>query len=424
MIRQATYKIIALAVFSVPLALSSATGSFASAYQDAFNNRISSPGNTESLANFVTIAVDTGQYDQALSTIEQHLITYPRDAKARLIAGRLYNHVGSYKLALRQIDYALAIGTLSADEMQQAEKLQRRVQKSLSGITGYVSFTTGVEIVRSDFAPTAAISDRTDVNPYGEIYGTVRRSLNTPSDDAILLTIKARVARLFGDFDLSGGGGVFTAPSGRIALTYDKGLPNSGISSLRLAMSVYGSLYTFQSNQAIREYGVLAKFSARPSVDSLLFANFGYADLSSSDLLFTDYRLRAETGGVIRLTGKHSIGAAFRSQFDFTYGGVAVGQSFEGEFSYAGLLISKADGLTWTQRASLSAGYIELPDLNATAGTIFDGNFWMVRWDHAFEFNERNRIDLTTFYRKLNFDVSSRDQASYGVGLSYTYTFR
>ncbi len=424
MMNRIPHKIIAMAFLSVPLLISGANNAFASAYQDAFNNRISSPGDTESLANFVTIAVDTGQYDQALSTIEQHLITYPRDAKARLIAGRLYNHVGSYELALRQIEYAISIGTLSANEMREAEKLQRRVQKSLSGITGYVSLTAGVEVVRSDFDATAAISDRTDVNPYGEIYGTVRRSLDTPSDDAILLTVKARVARLFGDFNLSGNGGVFTATAGRVEMAFDKGLPNSGISSLRLATSVYGSLNTFQSNSAIREYGIRAKFTAKPSVDSTLFANFGYADLSSSDLLFTDYRIRAEAGGVMRLTGKHSIGAAVRSQFDYTYGGVFVGQAIEGEFSYAGLLVSRPDGLSWTHRISLSAGYIELPDLSTTAGTTFDGNFWMARWDHAFELNERNRIDLTTFYRKLNLDVSSRDQASYGIGLSYTYTFR
>ena len=396
----------------------------ASAYQDAFANRIANPRDAGNLSNFVSIAVDAGQYDQALSTIEQHLISFPRDAKARLIAGRLYNHVGSYDLALRQIKYALQIGTLNINEIQEAEKLRDRIEKNQSGISGYVSLTAGANIVHTNFAPTASIADRTDYNPYGEIYAVYRRSLETPTDDAIMISIRARASRLFGDFDLSGGGGTFTSPSGRLELTWDKGLPNSGISSLRMSISLYGDYNQFQKNTAIQEYGIFSRFTAQPTADTTVFANFGYADLSASDLLFTDYRFRAQAGATYRISAEHAIGATVRSQFDYTYGGLAVGRSVDGEASYAGLIVSKPDGITWTHRASFGAGIIRLPDLNATAGTTFDGHFWQARWDHAFEINETNRIDLTTFYRKLILDDTSRSQSSYGAGLSYTYTFR
>lgn len=405
--------------------LAASTGAIlASAYQDAFASRIANPRDEGSLSSFVSIAVDAGQYDQALSTIEQHLISFPRDAKSRLIAGRLYNHVGSYDLALRQIKYALSIGTLNINEIQEAEKLRERIEKNLSGISGYISFTIGGDVIHTNFATTAAISDRTDYNPYGEIYGVFRRSLDTPTDDALSISLRARASRLFGDFDLSGGGGVFTSPSGRLSLTWDKGLPNTGISSLRLSLSAYGDYYGYQSNAAIREYGILAKFTVQPSADSTVFANFGYADLSTSDLLFTDYRLRAQAGAAYRISAEHAVGAAIRSQFDYTYGGLEVGKSVDGEISYAGLLVSQPDGITWTHRASFGGGHLQLPDLNATAGTTFDGNFWLARWDHAFELNERNRVDLTTFYRKLKLDDASRDRSSYGIGLSYTHTFR
>ncbi len=422
--RPVVNRVISTISLSVLLSASAINTTLASAYQDAFANRIANPRDEGSLSNFVSIAVDAGQYDQALSTIEQHLINFPRDAKSRLIAGRLYNHVGSYDLALRQIKYALSIGTLSINEIQEAEKLRERIEKNLSGISGYISFTVGGNVIHTNFATTATISDRTDYNPYGEIYGVFRRSLDTPTDDALSISLRARVSRLFGDFDLSGGGGVFTSPSGRLSLTWDKGLPNTGISSLRLSLSAYGDYYGYQSNAAIREYGILARFTAQPSADSTVFANFGYADLSTSDLLFTDYRLRAQTGATYRVSAEHAIGAAVRSQFDYTYGGLEVGKSVDGEISYAGLLVSQPDGITWTHRASFGGGHLQLPDLNATAGTIFDGNFWLARWDHAFELNERNRIDLTTFYRKLNLDDASRDQTSYGIGLSYTHTFR
>lgn len=417
-------KLTFVVMLGINMLIANTSSIFASAYQDAFANRISNPRDAGSLSNFVSIAVDAGQYDQALSTLEQHLITFPRDAKSRLVAGRLYNHVGSYDLALRQIKYALSIGTLNINEIQEAEKLRDRIEKNLSGISGYISFTTGADLIHTNFASTASISDRTDINPYGEIYGVFRRSLDTPTDDALSISLRARVARLFGDFDLSGGGGAFTSPSGRLSLIWDKGLPNTGISSLRLSLSAYGDYYGYQSNATIQEYGIFARFTAQPSADSTVFANFGYADLSASDLLFTDYRLRAQAGATYRISAEHAIGAAVRSQFDYTYDGLDVGKSIDGEISYAGLLISQPDGITWTHRASFGGGHLNLPDLNATAGTTFDGNFWLARWDHAFELNERNRIDLTTFYRKLKLDDASRDQSSYGVGLSYTHIFR
>ncbi len=396
----------------------------ASPYQDAFSERVSNPSDSTSLSNFITIAVESGQYDQALSTIEQHLISRPRDAHARLIAGRLYNHVGSYDLARRQIEYALAIGTLNSGDRAEAEKLLQRIDKGLSGNSGFVSLTIGGELVYLDFASTAAIGDRTDFNPYGEIYGTMRHSLDTPTDDSIVLTANARVSRRFGDVTLSGTGGIFTALSGRASITYDKGLPESGISSLRLGLTAYGHYSSFQKNAATREYGVLAKFSARPSVDTSLFATFGYANLSASDLLFTDHRLSAKIGGVHRINGKHAIGARIGAEFDYASGWKQVGKVIDGEISYAGLLWSKPDGPVWTHRLGLGGGYVELPDLTATPGTVFDGTFLQVSWDHAFEFDDHNRIDLTTYYQKFNLNSASRDHSKLGIGLSYTYTFR
>ena len=206
----------------------------ASPYGDAFNRRINNPGDTDTLGEFVKIAVNTGQYDQALSTIEQHLISNPRDAEARLIAGRLYFHVGSYDLARNQVNAALSIGTLSPNKRDEAEELIQRIEKHEAGNTGYVSLTTGAEVVHTNYASTAAISDRTDFNPYGEIYAILRHDLNTPTNDAIIISARARVSRLFGDFNLSGSGGVFTAAAGRVSIAWDRGLPDSGIASLRM----------------------------------------------------------------------------------------------------------------------------------------------------------------------------------------------
>ncbi len=417
-------QIIKVGTFCVLVSTIGSLDAFASSYQDAFADRLSNPNDTHTLNQFVNVAVEAGQYDQALSTIEQHLITYPRDAHARLIAGRLYNHVGSYELAKRQIEHALSIGTLQPDEQSEAEKLIERIDRNLSGTTGFVAIKTGLDVVRNDYDPTAAVSDRTDVNPYAELYATLRHSLESPTDDAIVLTARTRIARRFGDYNLSGSGGVFTASSGRVAIAWEKGLPDTGISSLRMSLSAYGDYYEFQQDSAIREYGITANFSAKPSVDTTVYTNLGYANLATSDLLFTDHRWRAEIGGAHRISGKHAIGAKVRGQFDYANDGTFVGQSIEGIVSYAGLLWSDPDGITWTHRASVGGGHVELPDLLATPGTTFDGTFWSASWDHTFEINDQNRIDLTTYYRAFNLDDPSRDQTTYGIGLSYTYTFR
>ncbi|RWO42958.1 MAG: hypothetical protein EOS12_17725 [Mesorhizobium sp.] len=47
------------------------------AYDDAFSARIASPADNGTLAQFVTVAVSAGQYDQAISSIEQYLIQFP-----------------------------------------------------------------------------------------------------------------------------------------------------------------------------------------------------------------------------------------------------------------------------------------------------------------------------------------------------------
>lgn len=57
-------------------------------YSDAFAARVATPGDTTALNTFINAVVREGQYDQAVSTVEQHLISAPRDARARLVAAR------------------------------------------------------------------------------------------------------------------------------------------------------------------------------------------------------------------------------------------------------------------------------------------------------------------------------------------------
>ncbi|WP_292616786.1 hypothetical protein, partial [Mesorhizobium sp.] len=72
------------------------------------------------------------------------------------------------------------------------------------------------------------------VSPYGRAEGFVRWDLGTPSADALVLSGSlAATERLFTK-DLSIPGAEETFVHGNAAITLDKGLPNSGIDSLRL----------------------------------------------------------------------------------------------------------------------------------------------------------------------------------------------
>ena len=54
-------------------------------YPALFDQRYSSPEDISVLGSFVAKAVEVGQYDQAISTLEQHLVKYPRDARAKSV---------------------------------------------------------------------------------------------------------------------------------------------------------------------------------------------------------------------------------------------------------------------------------------------------------------------------------------------------
>ncbi|MER8441139.1 tetratricopeptide repeat protein, partial [Mesorhizobium sp. M1393] len=134
-----------------------------SAYDDAFSARIASPADNGTLAQFVTVAVNAGQYDQAISSIEQYLIKYPRDARARLAASRLYYHVGSYELARRQVQYGIEVGDLPADEQLEAVRLLARIERALRGVTWELALTGGVFSAFTDFEPGGAQDDNSFV---------------------------------------------------------------------------------------------------------------------------------------------------------------------------------------------------------------------------------------------------------------------
>ena len=108
--------------------------SHAEGIDGAFAMRYENPEDVFVLGVYIRTATSEGQYDQAISSIEEHLVRFADDGKARLAAARLYANVGSWELAKSQADEAIASGQLSAAETAEATEISRRAGQAIAGV--------------------------------------------------------------------------------------------------------------------------------------------------------------------------------------------------------------------------------------------------------------------------------------------------
>ncbi|RUV34119.1 MAG: tetratricopeptide repeat protein [Mesorhizobium sp.] len=392
------------------------------AYDDAFSARIASPADNGTLAQFVTVAVNAGQYDQAISSIEQYLIQYPRDARARLAASRLYYHVGSYELARRQVQYGIEVGGLTAGEQQEAVRLLGRIDRALRGVTWELALTGGVFSAFTNFAPGGAQDEESFVSPYGRAEGFVRWDLGTPSADALVLSGSLTATERFFTEDLSVPGSDKTFVHGNAAITWDKGLPNSGIDSLRLLLSAFTVTDRFDSDIQETGIGLGGRFLVRPTVETTLFAGGGYIDLSASQGIFADSRVFYEAGGSYRFRNGQALGLRFVGSNDFASGSGEIGRSYSGEVRYGGLLMNVPDLFAWSHQIAFSAGHSDIPDLSVGIGTNIKSDFWRIASESDFQLTEAQKISVDLAYRETTFAIANRDRKSFEMLMSYTLT--
>lgn len=392
------------------------------AYEDAFSARVANPTDNGTLAQFVTVAVNAGQYDQAISSIEQYLIKYPRDARARLAASRLYYHVGSYELARRQVQYGLEVGDLPADEQLDAVRLLARIERALLGVTWELALTGGMFSASTDFEPGGAEDDRTLVSPYGRADGFVRWDLGTPSADALVLSGSLTATQRFFTEDLSVPGAEETFIHGNAAITLDKGLPNSGIDSLRLLLSAFTVTDRFDNDVHETGVGLSGRFLVRPTVETTLFAGAGYIDLSGSKGIFADSRVFYEAGGSYRFRNGQALGLRLVGSNDFASGSGEIGRSYMGEVRYGGVLMEVPDLFVWSHQVAVSAGHSDTPDLSVGIGTNIESDFWRIASESDFQLTDWQKVSVDLAYRETDFDIASGDRNSFELLVSYTLT--
>lgn len=423
-----------LAVLVLSLAgLVAASGAQAAGLDDAFAIRYDNPEDVFALGSFVSRAVEDGQYDQAISTLEEHLVRYPNDGRARLGVARLYANVGSWDLARDQAQAALESGQLSVVESAEATALARRAGQAANGVEWFIDVGGGAEFTRLD-VDTDALSwrDRSYAGGYGKAAGAVRFDLGTPRGDAIILSADGRAVRRYEDAYLGSGplagvadGRTVTAFDGRMSAIYDIGLPVTAIDAARLQVGATGQYATVHPGIVVRSVGGLARVVLQPTVDTRLHAEYAYDDLSASTGISVDARHRFEVGASLRMEGNHVLAVAARGSYEYA-GSARAGTIEEAEISYAGIVPLKPFGTVWSHEISLSGGRFTTFGAPPGPAVALSGDIWRAEWAHVFQIDNRNRIELSYTATRRDFDqaaIASRASTTHTVALGYMHRF-
>ena len=411
----------------------------ASDFDDVFRERYDSPEDVGVLGRFVSKAVEVGQYDQAISTLEQHLIKYPRDARARLNLASVYTNTGSWELAARNLEIALSVGDLSPEETKQAEALAAKVKGALSGFEWVLDMTVGIRSKWLDVEQERTEwKDRQDWNPFAAVNTALKIDLDTPLNDVLVVSASGLVERRYEDinqgtgdpfdgFDLTNG--IYAHHRGRIAFTLDKGVPVVELDAMRVQISAFGQFRTYNPSVSEVALGTSVRTIVQPSVDTSFYGEVSYANLSQSSNLSSEHRFGAEAGASRRLTAEHTIGMAARYQREMTDGGTTVNRQREIELNYAGVL-PQVFGALWTHQVAGAIGDFSSRDgaFNPAFATAGTGTYWRASWDHAFHLDGYNRINLGYAVHENDYDLPpfaffDPGSMSHTLSLSFTKSF-
>lgn len=435
-------RLLAPLVFSVSMLMPGMIAqSLADQLDTAFSGRYQNPEDVFALGEFVRAASNEGQYDQAISTLEEHLIRHGNDGHARLALARLYANVGSWDLAVEQVTDALATGQLSSGEQVEANQLQRRASQAASGIEWFLDVSAGVRVTDIDVdtdLPFSSWRDRTDTGAYATADGAVRFDLGTALGDALIVAGSVDIERRYEDNYLGGAtmvgkpdGSLFNATHGRASLTYDMGLPVTFIDAARLQFGGFAEVQNY--NQGIREQalGGLARLVLLPSVDTRLYGEINYSDLSGSEGLVSDTRLGWEVGGSWRISQAHSIGLVARGLTEESRAGVETARMTEYGASYNGVLPFRPFDIIWTHELSGTVGSFSATNIGVADPAIITGKHWRVEWVHSFHLDGQNRVDLSYAASRRKFDpagiipasIAGRSSLTQSVSLGFTHRF-
>ncbi len=430
-----------------------------SAYDQAFEARYRGAQDRGTLDLFTGEAVRAGQYDQALSTLEQVIFEDPNNIDARVQIARLYYHVGAFDLALGHVSEALTLAGGNADFERAILELKALIEKADRGVRATLDVTVGADVsfqhrAEGPFGFPPA-ENNTSFGGEARLDGVIEFDLQTASRDIITLSAGGYFDQIPGDFDFSNfdTDSRFDSYGGYGAITLSKGLPDI-IDTLRLDTSLHGEIgrvgrgFDLDGNEAdlVRtEIGVRNRLSVRPTVETVVYADFDYGYLGASKDMYENHRIDYGAGALYRFAPGWTLGA-YAGGFN-TWGEVPgtvfdPGTIFEfvvdpEAFELDGwtanadvthLLHVFADGRSWFHEFGVS--YTDEDVLNYS--NIFYGfadvvrrQSWQVSYDHIVQTSTHGQLKLGLAYTNQTFDQAfGGEQTDFVTGhIRYTHRF-
>ena len=424
-------------------------------YDNAFDLRVTDIGSRTALDSFVVEAVRQGQYDQALSTLEELILRNPSDIGARIALARVYYQISSYDLAAAHIEQALLTAGWEAFQ-KEIEELKAKIERGQSGweyvltISGGVDYKKVSETVYDTFlGPTDY--DNSATLPYAMINGVVIRDLETASSDEIRVGGVFRYVRNVGDPDFDNVYDNYDRYKGSAYITYSKGLPDV-IDTLRVDLTGYVDFDRQSSYRQIDTYGAKAQVSVRPTVESQLWAFADYKWQGNSKDYYTEHLLSYGVQGEYRVAPGVALGAYASGfygwgtspeaddfifdpiNFDYIYFGYGFEtKGFEVGASVSHLLHVFEDGRSWAHEAGIRYGkasildYASLYDNAFASWSMVDREIWEAFWNHTVQVSKDVLVDFGAYYGQASFsgstDTFARDSDYWGVKGGLTLQF-
>jgi len=423
----------AISLFSLPASANES-------YSNAFDLRVADIGSRTALDSFVIEAVNQGQYDQALSTLEEIILRNPSDIGARIALARVYYQISSYDLAAAHIEQAMLTAGWEAFQ-KEIEELKAKVDRAQAGWDFVVTITGGIDykkVSQTVFdGPPPSETDGSVTAPFGMINGVVIRDLETASSDEIRVGGIFRYAKSIGDVDFDNVYDTYDRYKGRGYITYSKGLPDI-IDTLRVDMTGYAEIDRQGESRQINEYGGELQISVQPTVESQIRTFVGYGWFGSSKNYYTDHMLSYGASGEYRVAPGIALGAyasgfkgwgvspepsGFTPSFDLT-GYDFESEGFEVGGSISHLLWVFEDGRSWVQEAGARYGQANVVDYASLEDVLqfysmVDRETWEVFWNHTVQIVTDTALDFGVYYGESSFknsvDTFDRNSEYWGV---------
>ncbi|GAB4355586.1 MAG: hypothetical protein Kow0026_14850 [Oricola sp.] len=407
-------------------------------YQDAFERRVSDPGGSGTLERFAVEAARQGQYDQALSTLEEALLRNPDDLQARLALARLYFQIGSYDLAAAHLDQAAL--TPGFDQYaREVAALRARIERGVAGVETELAVSAGGAYESAGVAQVFVPDDgKALFSPYSLIEGRITRRLDTASRDELRLGGTAQYDVSVADTDFGGELEDFRHYKVRGEATFSKGLPDI-IDTLRLDLSGYGLAENYGEGRTLQELGAEAALSFQPTVESRITAHAGYGWLGNSQDLYGDTRVRYGLKGDVRVMPGVALGGHVSgytewgtAPLNFATGSAAyTAHGIEAGASVAHLLHVFADGRSWVQEAGANYSHERILDYGSLSGgtaSMADRDRWEIFWNHTVQIVTRTELDFGVSYGEdritgTPFGALNRSSHAWSVKAGLTYRF-